>query len=78
MGTAHQQHLQQSKLYHRLPQEKSEYCQQISQMLALVTNLYHSKDHQEIVTPWHSAFHHAGHTYGRNHSIQEPPRIGML
>jgi protein tyrosine phosphatase (PTP) superfamily phosphohydrolase (DUF442 family) len=24
MGTAHQQHLQQSKLYHRLPQEKSD------------------------------------------------------
>jgi hypothetical protein len=35
-------------------------------------------DHQEIVTPWHSAFHHAEHPYGRNHSIQEPPRIGML
>jgi ribosomal 50S subunit-associated protein YjgA (DUF615 family) len=78
MGTAHQQHLQQSKLYHRLPQEKSEYCQQISQMLALVINLYHSKDHQEIVTLCHSAFHHAEHPYGRNHSIQEPPRIGML
>ena len=35
MGTAHQQHLQQSKLYHRLPQEKSEYCQQISQRKGL-------------------------------------------
>ena len=44
----------------------------------IVTNLYHSKDHQEIVTPWHSAFHHAEHPYGRSHSIQEPPRIGML
>jgi hypothetical protein len=31
----HQQHLQQSKLYHRLPQEKSEYCQQISQRKGL-------------------------------------------
>jgi len=35
MGTAHQQQLQQSKLYHRLPQEKSEYCQQISQRKGL-------------------------------------------
>jgi hypothetical protein len=35
IGTAHQQHLQQSKLYHRLPQEKSEYCQQISQRKGL-------------------------------------------
>ena len=26
-------------------------------------------------TPWHSAFHHAEHPYGRNHSIQKPPRI---
>jgi hypothetical protein len=35
MGTSHQQHLQQSKFYHRLPQEKSEYCQQISQRKSL-------------------------------------------
>jgi hypothetical protein len=35
MGTAHQRHLQQSKLYHRLPPEKSEYCQQISQRKGL-------------------------------------------
>ena len=35
MGTAHQQQLQQSKLYHQLPQEKSEYCQQISQRKGL-------------------------------------------
>jgi hypothetical protein len=35
MGTAHQQHLQQNKLYHRLPHEKSEYCQQISQRKSL-------------------------------------------
>ena len=35
METAHQQHLQQSKLYHRLPKEKSEYCQLISQRKGL-------------------------------------------
>ena len=41
MVTAHQQHLQQSKLYHRLPQEKSEYCQQIGQR----------KTYQSLVRP---------------------------